>query len=335
MAPNILLVRFSAIGDILLTTPLIRALRARHPAARITYVTRSAFVPLLAHNPHLTEVIGWEPGTPISALAGRLKGAGFTHQLDLHGSLRSRLLRWRVGGRWSGYPKHRVPRAVLIRTKRDTYRDPRPVAERYFDAAADLDVQPDGGSAQCFLSAASTRDAERFLEASDIGLSRQLIALAPGAAHATKRWPAHHWTELSHRLIGMGNDLVVLGSPEDAGLAEQLSPAFRGRGASAAGRFDLAGTAALLRRARALISGDTGVMHLATAVGTPVVALFGPTVERFGFFPYRAKATVVQKDLSCRPCSAHGSAECPLKHHRCLQDLMPEDVLEALRKLPR
>ena len=335
MAPNILLVRFSAIGDILLTTPLIRALRARHPAAKITYVTRSAFVPLLAHNPHLTEVIGWEPGTPIGALADRLKNAAFTHRLDLHGSLRSRLLRWRVGGKWTGYPKHRVPRAVLIRTKRDIYPDALPVAERYFDAAADLDVQPDGGPAQCFLSAASTRDAERFLAASDIGLSRQLIALAPGAAHATKRWPAHHWTELSHRLIGMGNDLVVLGGPEDAGLAERLSPAFRGRGASAAGRFDLAGTAALLRRARALISGDTGVMHLATAVGTPVVALFGPTVERFGFFPYRAKATVVQKDLSCRPCSAHGSAACPLKHHRCLQDLMPEDVLDALRKLPR
>jgi len=335
VAPNILLVRFSAIGDILLTTPLLRALRARHPGARITYVTRTAFVPLLAHNPHLTEVIGWERGTPLSALAGRLRKAGFTHQLDLHGSLRSRLLRWRVGGRWTTYPKHRVPRAVLIRTKRSIYRDVRPVAERYFDAAGDLDVQPDGGPAQCFLSASSTRDAERFLEAADIGLSRQLIALAPGAAHATKRWPIHHWTELSHRLIGMGNDIVVVGGPEDAGLAERLSPAFRGRGASAAGRFDLAGTAALLRRARALISGDTGVMHLATAVGTPVVALFGPTVERFGFFPYRAKAAVVQKDLSCRPCSAHGSARCPRKHHRCLQDLMPEEVLEALRKLPR
>jgi len=335
VAPNILLVRFSAIGDILLTTPLLRALRARHPGARITYVTRTAFVPLLAHNPHLTEVIGWERGTPLSALAGRLRKAGFTHQLDLHGSLRSRLLRWRVGGRWTTYPKHRVPRAVLIRTKRSIYRDVRPVAERYFDAAGDLDVQPDGGPAQCFLSASSTRDAERFLEAADIGLSRQLIALAPGAAHATKRWPIHHWTELSHRLIGMGNDIVVVGGPEDAGLAERLSPAFRGRGSSAAGRFDLAGTAALLRRARALISGDTGVMHLATAVGTPVVALFGPTVERFGFFPYRAKAAVVQKDLSCRPCSAHGSARCPRKHHRCLQDLMPEEVLEALRKLPR
>jgi heptosyltransferase-2 len=76
-------------------------------------------------------------------------------------------------------------------------------------------------------------------------------------------------------------------------------------------------------------------MHLATAVGAPVVALFGPTVERFGFFPYHAKATVLQRDLGCRPCSSHGGPACPLTHHRCMQDLLPDQVLDALRKLPR
>lgn len=335
MAPNILLVRFSAIGDIVLTTPLIRALRARHPAASITYLTRAEFLPLLAYNPHLTEVVGWERATPLAALARRLADRGFTHRLDLHRSLRSRALRWHLGGRWTSYPKHRVARAALIRLKQDLYRDRRPVAERYFDAARALDVTPDGGPPECFLSQAQTREAERFLQERSVGVARQLLALAPGAAHRTKRWPVHHWTNLAHRLIDLGNDLVVVGGPDDAPLAEALAAALHGRAASAAGTFDLGGTAALLKRARALIGGDTGVMHLATAVGTPVVALFGPTVEAFGFFPYRAKATVLQKDLPCRPCSAHGSDECPLRHHRCLQDLMPEEVLEALRKLPR
>ncbi len=104
--------------------------------------------------------------------------------------------------------------------------------------------------------------------------------------------------------------------------------------ASAAG-WDLPETAALLRKCRALVAGDTGQMHLATAVGTPVVALFGPTVEAFGFFPYHAKASVLQLELPCRPCSAHGGPACPLRHHRCLQDLQPDLVIEALRKLPR
>jgi len=106
-------------------------------------------------------------------------------------------------------------------------------------------------------------------------------------------------------------------------------------GACAAGDFDLPGSGALIKRSRALVAGDTGLMHLATAVGTPVVALFGPTVERFGFFPYHAKSVVVQRDLPCRPCSAHGGPTCPLTHHRCMQDVLPAELLEALRRLPR
>ncbi len=335
MPPNILLVRFSAIGDILLLTPLVRALRRRHPDARITVVTRAAFAPLLAHNPRLTSVIGWDPLTPLAELGQRLKLLGFTHKLDLHGSLRSRALRWHVGGRWTTYPKHWVARAMLIHTRRDVYRDRRPVAERYFDAARELDVTPDGGSLEVFLSRAELEGAQAFLASRGLGVSRQLIAIAPGAAHFTKRWPPHHWIALVRRLVEAGNDVVALGGPDDLGVAQAVAAAGGERAVSAAGAFDLPGSAALLKRARALVSGDTGLMHLATAVETPVVALFGPTVEQFGFFPYHAKATVLQRELSCRPCSSHGGPACPLKHHRCLQDLQPVDVLEALRRLPR
>lgn len=335
MPPNILLVRFSAIGDILLLTPLVRALRRRHPDARITVVTRAAFAPLLAHNPHLTSVIGWDPLTPLAELGRRLKLLAFTHKLDLHGSLRSRALRWHAGGRWTTYPKHRVARAMLIHTRRDVYRDRRPVAERYFDAARELDVAPDGGSLEVFLSRAELEGAQAFLASRGLGVTRQLIAIAPGAAHFTKRWPQHHWTALVRRLVEAGNDVVALGGPDDLGVAEAVAAAGGDRAASAAGAFDLPGSAALLKRARALVSGDTGLMHLATAVETPVVALFGPTVEQFGFVPYHAKATVLQRELSCRPCSSHGGPACPLTHHRCMQDLQPVDVLEALRRLPR
>jgi heptosyltransferase-2 len=333
--PDILIVRFSAIGDILLMTPLLRALRRRHADARITVVTRAVFAPLLAHNPRLTEVIGWDESQSLTALGGLLKGRGFSHRMDLHGSLRSLAFRRHVGGRWTTYPKHRVARAVLIRTKQNVYRDARPVAERYFDAAVDLDLTPDDGSLEMFLSRPTLALAERFLADRGIGAVRQLIAVAPGAAHFTKRWPPHHWTALVRRLVENGNDVVVVGGPEDAELAAALVEAGGERCVSGAGAFDLAGSGALLKRARALIAGDTGVMHLATAVGTPVVALFGPTVEPFGFFPYHAKATVLQRELYCRPCSAHGGPKCPEVHHRCLQDLTPEDVLEALRKLPR
>lgn len=335
MPPNILIVRFSSIGDILLLTPLLRALRRRHPEARITVVTRAGFAPLLDHNPHLNEVIGWNPATPLAELGRRLRETAFSHRLDLHGSLRSRALRWHARGRWTTYPKHRVAREILIRAKKDVYRDRRPVAERYFDAARELDVVPDGGSLELFLPRTALEAADAFLSGRGLGTQRQLIAIAPGAAHFTKRWPPHHWIALVRRLIEAGNDVVALGGPEDLAVGEAVTAAGEERAASAAGAFDLLGSAALLKRVRALVAGDTGLMHLATAVGTPVVALFGPTVEAFGFFPYHAKATVLQRDLSCRPCSSHGGPVCPLKHHRCLQDLQPIDVLEALRRLPR
>jgi heptosyltransferase II len=333
--PHILIVRFSAIGDILLMTPLLRALRRRHADAQVTVVTRSVFAPLLAHNPRVTEVIGWDEAQPLGDMGRSLKGRGFSHRLDLHRSLRSLALRRLIGGKWTTYPKHRVAREVLIRTKRNIYKDRRPVAERYFDAAAELDVVPDDGSLEMFLPRPTLGRAEEFLAAAGIGTNRQLIAVAPGAAHFTKRWPMHHWTALARRLIENGNDVVVTGGPADRELAAEVVEAGGERAVSAAGEFDLQGSAAVLKRARALISGDTGLMHMATAVGTPVLALFGPTVEPFGFFPYHAKATVLQRELYCRPCSSHGGPKCPEVHHRCLQDLTPDDVLEALRKLPR
>jgi heptosyltransferase-2 len=333
--PNILLVRFSAMGDILLMTPLLRALRQRHPQARITVLTKTVFAPLLERNPRVTEVIGWAPGASLREIGAALGRRGFTHRLDLHGSPRSRVLRWYAGGPWTGYPKHRAARTMLIKTRRNFYRDRRPVAERYFDAARGLDVQPDAGPLEIFLAAPTLAAAGEFLARNGLGVARQLIALAPGAAHFTKRWPPHHWKALVRLLIASGNDVVLVGGPADRELCVAAAADSGERAVSAAGQFNIPGTAALLKRARALVSGDTGVMHLATAVGTPVVALFGPTVEAFGFFPYHAKSAVLQRELPCRPCSSHGTAACPLKHHRCLQDLQPDQVLEALRKLPR
>ena len=122
---------------------------------------------------------------------------------------------------------------------------------------------------------------------------------------------------------------MLLGGPDDRGLAAQLA----GHVDSAAGELSLQETGAVLAGAQVLVANDTGVMHMATAVGTPVVALFGPTVEPFGFFPYRARATVIERHLDCRPCSAMGTARCPMGHHRCLVDIAPDDAWRALEGL--
>jgi heptosyltransferase II len=125
--------------------------------------------------------------------------------------------------------------------------------------------------------------------------------------------------------------MVIVGGAEDGSVAAAIRDGASGI-VNAAGRFGLQGTGALLRRSAALVSGDTGVMHMATGVGTPVVALFGPTVRPFGFFPYSPRARVLELALPCRPCSSKGGPRCPLGHHRCLRDLDPDTVHQALRR---
>ena len=332
--PRILLVRFGSIGDVLLTTPLLRAIRARHPEAHIAYLTKRVHVPLVGDNPRLDEVIALEPRAPLREVADRVRAGGFTHRLDLHGNLRSRALRLLTPGGWTGYPKHRVARTVLIRTKRDRYRDRRPVPERYFDAARQLDVAPDGGAPELYLSEEAVARADAWLTGAGIGGHRPFVALAPGAAHATKRWPADRWQALAAALIERGSDVVLVGGPGDREVADAIAAATAGS-ASAAGRTSLQETGAIIRRATTAVSGDTGVMHMATAVGTAVVALFGPTVRQFGFFPYAERARVVELPLGCRPCHAMGGPVCPLGHHLCLRGIAPEPVMDAVLEIAR
>jgi lipopolysaccharide heptosyltransferase II len=333
--PNILAVRFSSIGDVLLTTPLLRAIRRRHPGARLTFLTREAYVPLVSRNPHVDRCIGLPTGRSLTTLAAELRAQRYTHLLDLHDSVRTRLLRVLVPGHWSTYPKHRLERAALIYARRNLYRDRRQVAERYFSAARDLDVVPDGQPPELFWDRDIDLSVTEWL--ADAGLSEQaaVVALAPGAAHATKRWPVQHWRALIAQLRMAGCRVVLVGGPEDAAIAAELAATAPGQVVSAAGQFGLQHTGALLKRASVVVSGDTGVMHMATAVGTPVVALFGPTVKAFGFFPYSPRAQVLELALGCRPCSSKGGPRCPLGHHRCLHDLTPDTVYLAIRESRR
>ena len=324
---SILLVRFSSIGDVILTTPLVRALRRRHPEAALTFVTKRALVPLVSENPHLTRVVALEPDEPVRHLADRLRPLAPTHGLDLHGSLRSRALRLLLPGRWSGYRKRKLARGWLISTKLDWYGRALPVPERYFEAARDLDVGPDGGPPEFAIAPTPRARVDEWLAAEGLGGSAVAV-FAPGAAHATKRWPAAHWAALAGRLAARGLTPLIVGGALDRGLASRIEGV-----RSVAGVFSLQETGALLARARVVVSGDTGVMHMATAVGAPVVALFGPTVRQFGFLPYRARAEVLERPLDCRPCSAMGSGRCPMGHHACLEDITPAEVDAAALRI--
>jgi heptosyltransferase-2 len=188
--------------------------------------------------------------------------------------------------------------------------------------------EPDAPAPTPPLSLALTADdraqADAWLRAHNVGDG--FVAMAPGSIWGTKRWPGY-----AALAAALEQPVVVVGGREDAMLAETVVGAARGRVHSAAGALGLRASAALIARAAVLVTNDSAPLHLATAVGTPIVAVFGPTVPALGFGPRGARDMVVEHpSLACRPCSAHGPQVCPLGHHRCMRELSVEVVHAAV-----
>ena len=316
---SFLVVRFSSLGDVLLTTPLLRALRTSFPEADITVATKDLYAPLFTGNPSVNRVVELKTGEDILPYAARLREHRYDLCMDLHDSLRSKALRALVPGKWQGFSKGRIARGVMIATGLSLYGKTRSMAERYFEASRGLKVRPDGQPPEVFLSV----EEETGLH-EEIGPSR-LVALAPGASRNTKRWPAERWQELAGMLDARQIRVAWCGTAAEKNLAGE-APGIRTFG------YPLRKSAALLKLASAVVANDSGPMHLATAVGTPVVAMFGPTVRQFGFAPYSKNAIVVERSVGCRPCSAYGSKKCPLGHHRCMKEIDPAEILGRIEE---
>lgn len=317
------------LGDVVLTTPLLRVLAARH--GPVDVVTTPAAAPLLDTHPAVRQVIrydkrgadrGW---SGLGALARRLREAHYEVAYVPHRSLRSALL-----ALWA-----RVPRRVGFRDGwRSLYTEsrPRPVRGHEVDRLLAL-----AGEAQAIrtpsigLTPGDHSAAAAFIESEALG--NEVVALAPGSIWGTKRWP--HFAALAGELAA-SHAIAVVGGPRDAELAAAIVDRVRasgGRAASGCGTLTLRESAAVLARCRLLVTNDSAPLHFAQAVGTPTVAVFGPTLPSFGFGPLNPGDRVVEvTDLSCRPCSKHGPAGCPLGHHRCMRDLPVARVIAAIEE---
>jgi len=164
-----------------------------------------------------------------------------------------------------------------------------------------------------------------------IGAGEPLVALAPGSVWATKRWP--YFAELARALRDIAR-IVIVGAEADRELADEIVGATKGQAIDATGRLTLLGSAELIGRAALLVTNDSAPLHLASAMNTPTIAVFGPTVPEFGFGPLADSSTVVgHNDLACRPCDRHGPQKCPLGHWRCMREISPEQVAGLARSL--
>ncbi len=342
---NILVVRFSSLGDVLLTTPVIRGLRQRYPSSRIDVLVKREYADALRFNPHLSGLIEFEDGETggLAALAKELRRRKYDLIVDLHNSLRSNLLRlklWRP--RRLVFHKHVFRRYMLVRWKRNLYKDIVSVADRYRQAVAGLGIPDDGRGLELQLPPETATAVRTRMERLHIERSNLVIGIAPTARHATKTWPADRFvacgaafsTEPGARILVLGgkNDVEYCGD-----IAHLINTAAGSRIAeNMSGETTLLETAGIMDYCDVVLCNDSGLMHLAAARGRPVVAVFGSTVREFGFAPYRIPHAVVERaGLSCRPCSHIGRAVCPMEHFRCMLDISADEVIAQVRNLLR
>lgn len=326
---KILLIRLSSIGDILLTTPVVRALYRAIPEASIHFVTRIRYTSLLEHHPHIHTIHGYSSSGPDKArLRQVLREEKFDLVIDLHAVPRSRALRRGLAHRVHVYQKQSWRWLALVGLKWNLYRSVLPIPERYLAAVPDLGLKADQEGLELYLPPTLSELVLQMLIERGWDGRTPIIALCPGARHATKRWPEQHHADLLRRIREHSHSTVVLlGGPEDTAILRDP-----GEGViDLRGRLTLLETAAVMDACTVVVTNDSGLMHMATARRRPVVALFGSTVREFGFYPYQADATVLEiPGLPCRPCTHIGRARCPQGHFRCMEDLQPAHVWSAI-----
>ncbi|NNK62555.1 MAG: glycosyltransferase family 9 protein, partial [Gemmatimonadetes bacterium] len=295
---EVLIIRFGALGDLALATVLLPAIEADGEPSRVTWVSKERWASLLADDPRIDELVTLAEGESIRALTRRLH-PNYDLILDAHGNLRSRMITMHVRGtefrrirkdtvaRWLF--RHGAPRPASL---------DRRLVDRYL---ALMELEP--GS---FRPALHVGDAR----------ARAGVAIAVGAAHDAKRWPIENYTGLVRDLVDDGHAVTVIAGPGEETLVEAAV------GNSGAAAWDphrpLGELAREIAGCELLAGNDSGLLHVAEAVGTPVVGLFGPTVRAWGYFPWREESRVLEHDLECRPCSKMGERPCRLPEKICL-----------------
>jgi len=332
---KILIIRLSSIGDILLTSPFVRQVRKQFPDARIDYLIKEQFRDLMRFNPHISHLYALTVSNHDAEkkLKKELKQAGYQIVFDLHNNLRSNFFKRGINATsLRSINKNKLRQQLLVLFKINCYRRIQPIPERYLKVAEKYHVQDDKQGLEIFWQTDHEKTAAKKIRQAGMPSSVQYVCLAPGAAHHTKRWPVDYFATLSENIIRQGLKIALLGGEDDKQWGRVLAK--KAKIFDLTGKLSLLETAVILSRARAAVTNDSGLMHMATAVNIPVVAIFGSTVREFGFFPYRSKSTVMEnKELSCRPCTHIGRKSCPKKHFKCMIEIKSDDVYQALNQL--
>jgi ADP-heptose:LPS heptosyltransferase len=318
---KILIIRLSSIGDILLTTPLFRSIKKKHPEIQIDFVLKEEFFELMQNNQYLTNIHKYTKhsfGKQI--LINALIANRYELVIDLQNNLRSRKIIRSLHCQILRFKKNNFKKFLLVHFKINKLKDAPQIPVRYAEAAG---VELDSEGIDFF----TTNEPDPKLKAND-----KYIGLCPGAKHFTKRWPTEYFTELGNSLESAGYKIVLFGGLGEVELCFEIENQIKNA-------VNLCNTSILqvgsdMKMCKAIYTNDSGLMHLASAIKVPVIAFFGSTVREFGFYPYEAKSIELENhNLSCRPCTHIGRKSCPKIHFKCMKEINPELAFNSLNNL--
>ena len=314
---KILLIRFSSIGDIVLTTPVIRCLKTQLKNTEIHYLTKKKFVSLIENNPYVDKIYSIDKNT--REVTKALKKEKYTHIIDLHKNLRSMRIKLLLNKNSSSYKKLNIKKWMTVNFKMNQLPDIH-IVDRYMNTIHFLSVINDG------------KGLDYFIPQKDIVLLTELpashqngyIAFVIGAKHYTKQLPAEKISSICKKI---NQPVVLLGGKEDFEKGKEIQDSrfkIQDLVFNACGKYNLNQSSSLIRQARKVITHDTGLMHIAAAFKKEIISVWGNTVPQFGMYPYlpgEGSKIVEVKTLSCRPCSKIGYKKCPKKHFKCMMEI--------------
>lgn len=315
---KVLIIRFSSIGDIVLTSPIVRCLKKQKPNCEIHYLTKQQNASLLQNNPYVDKVFTLSSGAGgFHSLIKELRAESYDFVVDLHKNLRSRRVVFALKKPFSSFPKLNFKKFVLVRFKQNLMPDVH-IVDRYFEAVKDLKVVNDGEGLDYFLQE------EDYIPSDALPLSFQngYVCLAIGSKHETKQMPLDILIRICQKIQG---PILLIGDLNDKIKANKVENAIGTRVFNGCGCFSINRTAALIKNSLGVITPDTGAMHIAAALRKNIISVWGNTVPQFGMYPYLPKDCksdnlICEVDnLKCRPCSKLGFKKCPKKHFNCMR----------------
>jgi len=321
-----LVLRFSSIGDIVLTTPVVRCLKKQVPVADIHFLTKKSFSPILECNPYIDQVHFLEDDMDV--LLNKLKQEKFDFIIDLHNNLRTIRVKRALKIKSFTFEKLNVQKWLMTNFKWNLLPNMH-IVDRYLQTVSSFGVVNDGAGLDYFIPGDQSLVYKNLPEIFNQGY----VGIVTGAAHATKKIPIGKLTEICKSL---GLPIVLLGGKEDRETGELLAGLDPGKIFNACGIYSINESASLVKHARVILTPDTGLMHIAAAFKKPIVAVWGNTVPQFGMYPYSGHfsspyVNMEVPDLSCRPCSKIGYETCPKKHFKCMEEQEVAVILRNIR----